>query len=345
MPIPHQWIKSPEKVPGYMDRTVSVIVPVHDRAGQVLDALESIRAQDHRPIQVVVVDDGSKDESHDVVSAWSAIHDQPGTFEVELIRQANQGAPAARNRGIVASRGAFIQFLDSDDVLLPGKFSEAIALFERDDELDLVYGPWLVREGGLDRMMWGPDLEQRPWVAEVVVKYLWTAAPVYSRRIIDLTGPWNIDLRRSQDREFAARAVVHMRKAKRTAEPRSVYRIFHTGASITASMVKPDPAHPWSVYEADRIMRQLVLAEGSPRLRDALRGLAGRDLRAARRAITCGAPWLTRSILLGDRTIWTLGHRKFLEAIFILLLSVFPKKITSSLAISMIDFKKNRKKI
>jgi hypothetical protein len=315
---------------------ISVIIPLYNRSGFIVEALESIRAQEYRPVEVIVVDDGSTDESLLVATAWANSNCDPGLFEVFVIQQDNQGAPAARNQGLFASSGSLIQFLDSDDLLLPGKFTEASAMFAADSEIDVVYGPWVLRQDGVDRCMWGPDLESRPWVAEVVIKYLWTAAPIYSRRVIDAAGPWNTSLRRSQDREFCARALSHVRRAKRTSEPRSVYRLFVDSSSISASTAFTQCAGPRSVLEADKIMRELVLKEGSPLRDTALRSLARRDLLALRGLVKCRDLVLTRKVLLGDRTIWTLGLLRALEAAALLGLSLLPAGIVQAILATFI---------
>ncbi len=101
---------------------VSCIVPVFNGAAYLRAALDSIFAQTHRPLDVVVVDDGSTDETPDLVAAYP----QP----LRSIRQANAGPSTARNRGLHEARGAFIAFLDADDLWHPDKLALQIALLE-----------------------------------------------------------------------------------------------------------------------------------------------------------------------------------------------------------------------
>jgi len=91
--------------------TISVIVAVKDGAGFVRDALESAAGQTRSPTEIVVVDDGSTDGTADVVATWAA--GQP--IAVQLFRQENQGAAAARNRAIEVSTGGYLAILDADD--------------------------------------------------------------------------------------------------------------------------------------------------------------------------------------------------------------------------------------
>ena len=92
----------------------SVIVPVYNGEKYLAAALDSILAQDHRPIEVVVVDDGSTDSSGGVARAFS---------DVRYIREDRQGPAVARNTGLAECHGEFISFLDADDLWLPDKLS------------------------------------------------------------------------------------------------------------------------------------------------------------------------------------------------------------------------------
>ncbi len=93
--------------------TVSVVIPCFDAAPYIRDALDSVLAQSHSPIEVVVVDDGSSDESANIAESYGS--------PVRVIRQLNQGESVARNRGLDEARGDWIAFLDADDKWVPSK--------------------------------------------------------------------------------------------------------------------------------------------------------------------------------------------------------------------------------
>lgn len=101
---------------------VSVIIPTYRRAGMLAEALESVRAQGYPNLDVIVVDDGSRDSTAEVV----ALHGE----WVRYLEQPNRGASAARNRGIREARGEFIAFLDDDDLWRPGKLKEQLRFFK-----------------------------------------------------------------------------------------------------------------------------------------------------------------------------------------------------------------------
>ncbi|HEV7959610.1 MAG TPA: glycosyltransferase family 2 protein [Rhizomicrobium sp.] len=101
----------------------SVVIPVYNRAKALAAAIASVRAQSFQDFEIVVVDDGSQDNPRAVV-------DRLNDPRIHFIRQLNAGGGAARNTGIDHAQGAFVAFLDSDDVFLPGHLEAMHALLE-----------------------------------------------------------------------------------------------------------------------------------------------------------------------------------------------------------------------
>lgn len=118
----------------------SVIIPAFNRAPVLGRALESVRAQACQDFEIVVVDDGSRDDPKSVVEAFA----DP---RIRFVRQANQGGGAARNTGIDNARGRYIAPLDSDDVFLPHHLAAMKALLEETPGAAL-YAPVVVERGG-----------------------------------------------------------------------------------------------------------------------------------------------------------------------------------------------------
>lgn len=102
---------------------VSIIIPTYNREATIGAAVESALAQTHRPAEVIVVDDGSKDGT---LAALQRYGDA-----ITVVSQANAGPSAARNRGVEAARGEVLAFLDSDDAWLPEKVARQADLLER----------------------------------------------------------------------------------------------------------------------------------------------------------------------------------------------------------------------
>ena len=106
---------------------VSVIIPVYNGTSYLRSALESVFAQTYRPFEVIVVDDGSTDDSGEIAQSFP---------EVRYIHQANQGVAVARNTGLKDARGEFVAFLDQDDLWLPEKLAAQMAFLQNHPEAD-----------------------------------------------------------------------------------------------------------------------------------------------------------------------------------------------------------------
>jgi Glycosyl transferase family 2 len=113
---------------------VSVIVPAHNARLTIVEAVASALAQTYRPLEVVVVDDGSADNTAAVVR-------EGFDGDVHVISAPHRGRGAARNTGLAAGRGTYVQFLDADDLLAPEKVEAQIAFLEANPQYGVAYGP------------------------------------------------------------------------------------------------------------------------------------------------------------------------------------------------------------
>lgn len=114
-----------------MSTIVSVIIPTYNRASFISDAIDSVLSQTYQDYEIIVVDDGSTDDTKQVLSKYGN--------QIHYIYQENQRQGAARNNGIRHSTGNYIAFLDSDDVWLPQKLEWDIACFENESQIGFVY--------------------------------------------------------------------------------------------------------------------------------------------------------------------------------------------------------------
>lgn len=110
---------------------VSVVIPAYNGADYIGETIESILAQSYRPLEVLVVDDGSTDGTAEVVRRFGD--------PVRYVRQENAGTAAARNRAVAESRGEFIALLDQDDLWVPHKLARQIPRFAEDPRIGLVF--------------------------------------------------------------------------------------------------------------------------------------------------------------------------------------------------------------
>ncbi len=114
---------------------VSVVIPTYNYARYVPEAVDSVLAQSFEELEVIVVDDGSTDQTAEILRAFGG--------QLRDIRQEHRGLSAARNTGIRAARGQYVAFLDSDDLWLPEKVSLQVARLDAEPEVGLVYGETL----------------------------------------------------------------------------------------------------------------------------------------------------------------------------------------------------------
>ncbi len=188
---------------------VSVIVPVFNRPAGLREAAASALAQSHRPLEVIVVDDGSSDDTPAVADELARTHDgRGGAAIVRAVHQPNAGPGAAREAGRQLARGEYVQYLDSDDLLLAGKLERQVAALRARPECGVAYGmtrfrgadgvavdgPWKGSGDEVDRMF--PSMLRERW---------WdTPNPLYRAALLERAGPWS-DLRLEEDWEHDCR--------------------------------------------------------------------------------------------------------------------------------------------
>jgi hypothetical protein len=183
---------------------VSTIIPVHNRPALLRKAVESVLAQTYRPLEVIVSDNGSTDETPQVAAALAAQHPE----SVRCTREERQGPGPAREAGRQLARGEFVQYLDSDDLLRARKFEIQVRALRQRPDCGVAYGYACLRDGdAIARdapFKWtGRELpELFPWL--LVDRWWTTNTPLYRRSVCDAVGPWS-DLRWSQDWEYDGR--------------------------------------------------------------------------------------------------------------------------------------------
>jgi len=203
---------------------VSVIVPTYNRAALLPRALRSVLEQDFADIEVIVIDDGSTDNTPQVVAQ----------FNDERIRYqslgANRGIGYARYVGVEAARGEFLAMMDSDDVWTPGKLSLQLRAFEQFPNVELTFGDyWNVnlvtgeRSFGFTQTQRGLEtLEVSQLSTELDFWYILRGMPeamlimsfvafptiMFSREIITRVGNFNPGLKAAEDLEFVWRCGV-----------------------------------------------------------------------------------------------------------------------------------------
>jgi hypothetical protein len=183
---------------------VTTIIPVFNRPTLLIEAVESVLAQTHRPIEVIIVDDGSTDETPAVAGKLAGQHDGI----IRVIHTTNGGPGHAREAGRLAARGDYIQHLDSDDLLLPRKFEMQIAALETSPDCDVAYGWTRFRhhDGRVEPLPWKRSGERIETMFPSMLTMRWwdTPTPLYRASLIAASGPWT-NLRIEEDWEYDCR--------------------------------------------------------------------------------------------------------------------------------------------
>jgi glycosyltransferase involved in cell wall biosynthesis len=211
---------------------VSIIIPVYNAARFLRDTLASALQQDVSEKEIIVVDDGSADDS-------LAIARQFANDKVRVFSQNNHGASSARNRGLAEARGEFIQFLDADDLLAPDKISQQLNALERSPNT-IASARWGVFTGDATDAIFADELmyhsaDSVDWLTEA-----WTRAGMMqpgcwlaSRALLDRAGPWNESLSLDDDGEYFTRVVLASSDVHFVSTAFSYYRR-HGGPRVSA---------------------------------------------------------------------------------------------------------------
>ncbi len=172
---------------------VSVIIPVYNGEAYLEEAVESINRQNYTPLEIIIVDDGSTDRTAEIIGKYDNVH---------YIYQSNQGVSSARNKGVAASRGEIIAFLDSDDFWPLNRLTVSVRCFQQNLDIGYVLGRQM--------MFVEPGCAVPPWV-----KAEWLTEPqdasntgvLVARRVtFDCVGLFNKGYKGGEDTEWLVRA-------------------------------------------------------------------------------------------------------------------------------------------
>lgn len=226
-------VDSPGHKPGNSEPKISYVIPCYNARRYLAECLKSIVDSETEPFEVIVVDDGSTEAILDIVETFGST--------VQYIRQANQGAGAARNTGIRAATGQYIRFVDADDVLLSAEaLLTQIAVLDQNPGVGLVYGQSVITDGdGRPLGIRKPRFAKGDYVRDgaeelerlLLANHITTSTTVVRRSLIERIGIFRTDLRAGQDYEYWIRIVREMGIGY-VAMPVAAYRMHNAG--ITA---------------------------------------------------------------------------------------------------------------
>lgn len=183
-----------------MQFLITTLIPCHNAERWIGQAIQSALDQTYPHKEVIVVDDGSTDGSLGIINSFgSAIRWENGP---------NRGGNAARNRLLALAQGEWLQYLDADDYLLPGKVADQAGFLAENPDVDVVYGPVIMEHhdngGAVQELLPIPEPHD-PWILLARWYLPQTGAPLWRKQALIDVGGWKPDQPACQEHELYLR--------------------------------------------------------------------------------------------------------------------------------------------
>lgn len=219
---------------------ISVIIPLYNSEKYIIEAIDSVLNQTYGNIEIIVVNDGSTDQSGFLVQEI----DNP---KITLINISNGGASKARNIGIQNANGTYIQFLDADDLLSPNKIEEQVKILESKNKIDLCFCKSIVftDTSNLETnqevntevfdfdFISGIELLKKLLGINNKVSMILISAYLVKKEIIDVVGKWDETITLDDDGEFFSRVLNYSKTVAFDKKGINYYRKFHTKNTLS----------------------------------------------------------------------------------------------------------------
>jgi glycosyltransferase involved in cell wall biosynthesis len=196
---------------------VSVIIPCYNMAHWLGGAIDSVLAQDYPNLEIIVVDDGSTDNTREVAVAFS---------QVKYLWRANGGPAAATNMGIENSRGTFIAFIDADDIWLRGKLHAQVKHLIANPDVGLTFTPIQCSDEFGKRLSRNKLISRRPTFRQLLISCTIMPSTVVIRRTcLDTVGLFDPEIKGTDDWDMWLRIACCFRVTEVGRRPLCIYRI------------------------------------------------------------------------------------------------------------------------
>lgn len=210
---------------------VSVIIPAFNSGQTIAKTIESVLRQDYSPIEIIVINDGSVDDTEKIVKGFK---------DVKYFFKENAGVSIARNFGLAHASGKYIQYLDADDLLAEGKLKIQVSALQNNNA-DVAYGDWIkfTEENSVfkELELVKRIMERRAEIELITDFWIPLAALLYSKKIVEKIGPWNLNLPIIQDARYALDAARQGAKFIYTEGVMAYYRAHTSGSLSTKSKI------------------------------------------------------------------------------------------------------------
>jgi glycosyltransferase involved in cell wall biosynthesis len=236
--------------------TVSVIIPVYNSADLIVDAIDSALGQTYDDYEIIVVDDGSTDNTRAVVKGYGD--------RVKYVYQDNAHIATARNKGFSVSSGKYIAQLDADDLWLAEKLEKQVAMFERYPEAGMVYcDSYICEYGQEDRRdqiysrLYVPSRDGHVFAYFFKTNPLCTSSAIISRTVWERVGGLDTTLRGGQDAEFFMR-IASFAPVYCCREPLMIYRRHGSNTSSALTYANVGNAIGKSIAQRQALIKNLL---------------------------------------------------------------------------------------
>jgi glycosyltransferase involved in cell wall biosynthesis len=217
-----------------MHPLVSILIPCHNAEKWICNAIDSALEQEWSPKEIIVIDDGSTDNSTAILRNYSG--------RVKVVSRQNRGGNVTRNELLTLAEGEWIQFLDADDYLLPGKIAHQIDLLRQQPTTRVIYAPLIIEHhdetDAVSSSVWDPHDphgDHDPWAYHLGWNLTQTGGALFHRQTLLDIGGWNEKQPCCQDNELFYRLLKAGAQFARCPQPEAVYRRFATGSVSTSN--------------------------------------------------------------------------------------------------------------
>jgi glycosyltransferase involved in cell wall biosynthesis len=249
-----------------MKKLVSVLIPAYNAEKWIGETITSAINQTWPNTEIIIVDDGSKDDTYNIASKYES-------KDVKVITQENRGACSARNTALASAQGDYIQWLDADDILAPDKIFHQLTYNNEDIDPDILltssFGTFYYstkRARFTPHHLW-QDLSPVEYLVFKFNEKVWMSLAVFlvSRKMAENAGPWNEKLTRDDDGEYFCRVVTVSKSVKFIPDAKCYYRLGNISLSknITLKAIES------SFLSIDLCIQHLLSLEDSKRTRSA----------------------------------------------------------------------------
>jgi glycosyltransferase involved in cell wall biosynthesis len=236
-----------------MNTKVSIIIPLFNAEDFIADTIQSALEQTYQNIEIIIVDDGSTDNSYTIANRFES-------DKLKVYQQTNSGACVARNLAFDKSSGDYIQYLDADDLLAADKIEKQILLLSQHKPNTITSGIWGRFYNDLSNVRWEQQKINKNyptpinWLIDswnglgMTAQHCWLTP----RSLIEQAGPWNTALKLNQDGEFFSRVIMQASSIVFCEEAKVYYRSGNAGSVSQSNKSETKAAsllHSYRLYQ------------------------------------------------------------------------------------------------